>query len=106
MASKLLHHGNCSGEFEPCYTGTDYFNFRHTPCRGKANCGLCEITAILIDNQGRVIFNLKCVDCGSVDALKTSPQLLRYQRLKDALEVFHLSPNLKSRIKRHWWDDL
>jgi hypothetical protein len=28
------------------------------------------------------------------------------QRLKDALEVFHLSPNLKSRIKRHWWDDL
>jgi hypothetical protein len=46
------------------------------------------------------------MDCGNIDALKTSPQLLRFQRLKDALEVFHLSPNLKSRIKRHWWDDL
>lgn len=67
----LIHHGESKGEFEPRYHGTDYFAFRHKPCQGKENNGFCVIYAALVDNQGRIIFNLECHDCGRVDALKT-----------------------------------
>ena len=96
---KILHHGLLTGEFIPRRSGTDYFYFFHKPCSDKPNRGLCEVYAILVDNSGRVIFNLKCRDCGEVDALKTVPSG------EKPLEKFHLSPSLKSRIKRHWWDD-
>jgi len=105
----LLHHGLCSEEFEPRFIGTDYFDFWHKPCANKEWHGLCDITAILIDNQGRIIFNLKCRDCGAKDALKTSPQLFktREERLSESevLQLFHLSPKLKQRCRRHYWDD-
>jgi len=105
----LLHHGLCSEEFEPRHVGTDYFAFFHRPCRDREWHGLCNITAVLIDNRGRIIFNLKCKDCGFKDALKTSPNLFRIQeeRLTESeiLRVFHLSPKLKARCRQHWWDD-
>jgi len=95
-AHRLLHHGNCSGEFKPKYIGSDYFKFYHKPCLNKPNYGFCDIIAVLIDNQGRIVFNLKCEDCGAIDALKIGAPL----------EVFHLSPKLKNRVNKHWWDDL
>ena len=105
----LLHHGLCTEEFEPKHVGTDYFAFWHTPCATREQHGLADITAILIDNSGRIIFNLKCRDCGAKDALKTSPQLFRTreERLSESevLRLFHLSPKLRARCRRHWWDD-
>jgi hypothetical protein len=107
MARKLLHHGLCSEEFSPRFIGTDYFDFYHAPCSNKDWHGLSDVIAVLIDNQGRVIFNLKCRDCGKIDALKTSPQLFRINRLSEdeLLKVFHLSPKLKARCTRHVWDN-
>ena len=106
----LLHHGLCSEAFEPRFIGTDYFCFWHVPCKNADWHGLCDITAVLIDNSGRIVFNLKCRDCGAKDALKTSPQLFktREERLTEAevLKLFHLSPRLKARCKPHWWDNL
>jgi hypothetical protein len=105
----LLHHGLCSEEFEPRFIGTDYFWFWHEPCENKPNYGLCDIIGILIDNSGRVIFNLKCRDCGKVDALKIYPYLFKSgderRRAGDVLKLFHLSPRLKARCRAHWWDD-
>jgi len=103
----LLHHGLCTEQFEPRWIGTDYFDFWHKPCRNAEWHGLCDITSVLIDNQGRIIFNLKCRDCGKIDALKTSPQLFRTNRLSESevLQLFHLSPKLKARCRRHYWDD-
>ena len=106
----LLHHGLCSEEFEPRWIGTDYFCFWHVPCKNREWHGLCDITAVLVDNRGRVIFNLKCRDCGAKDALKTSPQLFRTgeERLSESevLRLFHLSQKLRARCKPHWWDNL
>jgi hypothetical protein len=106
----LLHHGLISEEFEPRFIGSDYYNFWHKPCANKEWRGLVDIIGVLIDNHGRVIFNLKCRDCGKIDALKTSPQLFRTreQRLSESevLNLFHLSPKLKARCKPHWWDDV
>jgi hypothetical protein len=105
----LLHHGLCTEQFEPRWIGTDYFDFWHKPCRNAEWHGLCDITAVLIDNQGRIIFNLKCRDCGAKDALKTSPQLFRSKEERlgenEVLQLFHLSPKLKQRCRRHYWDD-
>jgi len=78
MGNKLLHHGLLSYAFRPLFIGTDYFTFYHKPCfdqRKEPYYGHCKITAILIDNSGRIIFNLKCQSCGFRDALKTHPFL-------------------------------
>ena len=105
---KLLHHGDCTEEFEPQYTGTDYFTFRHKPCREEEKWhGHSLITAVLIDNDGRIIFNLKCRSCGKIDALKTHPFL--WVRPKPNPfpheQFFKFSPKLKGCVKRHWWDN-
>ena len=109
MAPKLLHHGLCIEEFEPRWIGTDYFDFFHKPCANKPWHGLSDITAVLIDNQGRIVFNLKCRDCSKIDALKTSPQLFRSKEERlgedELLKLFHLSPKLKARCRRHVWDN-
>jgi len=105
----LLHHGLCSEEYRPRFIGTDYIWFWHEPCENRRNYGLCDITGILIDNSGRIIFNLKCRDCGKVDALKVYPYLFKSreerERAGDVLKLFHLSPKLKARCRAHWWDD-
>jgi len=110
MPAEILHHGLCSGQFFPLYVGTDYFAFYHRPCfeaKKEPWLGHSEITAILIDNSGRIIFNLKCRTCGFKDALKTHPYLwIPKKDPKYAFRRFHLSPKLKSRIGVHWWDDL
>jgi len=110
MAPKLLHHGLCTEEFQPRFIGTDYFDFFHKPCATKQWHGLSDIIAVLIDNQGRVIFNLRCRDCSKIDALKTSPQLFRNKEERlgenEVLQLFHLSPKLKARCKQHEWDNL
>jgi hypothetical protein len=64
--------------------------------------GFADIVAVLIDNQGRIIFNLQCRDCGAYDALKTTPS----SNGKETLKFFYLSPKLRDRIKKHWWDNL
>jgi len=108
MRREILHHGLCSGEFRPRYVGTDYFAFRHEPCKDKEGGGHCQITRVLIDNQGRVIFNLKCRSCGKIDALKTHPYLwVRPKpRLLPFTRIFKLSPALRPCVSKHWWDDL
>jgi len=105
---KLLHHGLCSEEFEPRYVGTDYFTFYHIPCeKNEPWYGHSEIVAVLIDNSGRVIFNLQCRSCGYRDALKTHPFLwIPGKRDRYAYRRFFLSPKLKSRVQLHWWDNL
>jgi len=102
----LIHHGMCTGNFKPVYTGTDYFTFYHNPCQEKEHSGHCIITAILIDHEGRVIFNLKCRDCGEEDALKTTSTMWGTGQDRDKLGMFHISPKLKKRVKHHGWDDI
>jgi hypothetical protein len=73
---KILHHGLCTGEFQPEFQGTDYFCFKHKNCvNTHPEYGLAKITKVIIDDAGRIIFNLKCDSCGKIDALKTSPHL-------------------------------
>jgi len=112
----LIHHGSASGVFVPMYFGTDYFAFTHEPCKKKKRSGFSIIYAVLIDNSGRVIFNLQCEDCGVVDALKTHTYFLaqgapkRYRKYKGkpihTIERIYLSPSLQKRVGRHDWDDL
>jgi len=106
----LIHHGNLTEEFEPLYRGTDYFEFRHSPCRDKEHGGFCTIYAVLMDNQGRVIFNLECMDCGEIDALKTHTYFLAKDKAprgkEHTIEAIYLSPKLRKRIGKHSWDDL
>ncbi|MCJ7632580.1 hypothetical protein MUP77_09345 [Candidatus Bathyarchaeota archaeon] len=100
----IIHHGDSRGEFEPKYVGTDYFGFHHKQCRANA-----RIDHVLIDNQGRIIFNLTCVSCGQRDALKTSPYLFRVSEKPKGefpyTQIFKLSPNLGQCVKHHRWDD-
>lgn len=92
-----LTHGNCTGEFEPRFTGTDYCDFFHKPCNTKA-----LIMAVVLDYQMRIIFTVKCPRCETVDALKFS---IDFPEVYDALEnhnteileyirkvIFRLSP--------------
>jgi len=106
----LIHHGRLTHQFEPFYSGTDYFEFRHSPCRDKEHGGFCIIYAVLIDNQGRVIFNLECTDCGEIDALKSHTYFLAKDKApggkEHTIEVIYLSPKLRKRIGKHSWDDL
>lgn len=99
--TEVLHHGLCSEEFAPSYVGTDYFEFFHKPCESFA-----YIMKILIDNTGRIIFNLKCSKCGKIDALKTLAKNddTGKTRITAPTKVFQISPGLKSCIHRHWWD--
>lgn len=110
MAStRILHHGNLTEEFEPKYVGTDYFTFYHKPCKDKSPYyGHAQITHVLIDHQGRVIFNLKCRTCRAVDVLKTSPYLWIPERLNPIpyTRIFHFSLRMKECVRRHWWDNL
>lgn len=54
----LLHHGHNFGDFEPFISATDYFFFKHNPCKDKEHQGFCDTYACLIDNIGRIIFNV------------------------------------------------
>jgi len=109
ISTRILHHGNCTKEFEPKYVGTDYFTFKHKPCTDKPPFyGNAQITHVLIDHQGRIIFNLKCRTCGAVDVLKTAPYLWIPERPKPLIytKIFHFSPKLKQCVRKHWWDNL
>lgn len=107
---KILHHGLCKEEIEPQYIGTDYFRFIHKDCPKEEShhIGHCRITKILIDNNGRVIFNLQCGNCGFIDALKTSAALWRSSEKREPSlkETFQLSPKLEKCIAHHKWDDI
>ncbi|HDD40377.1 MAG TPA: hypothetical protein ENG21_03915 [Nitrososphaeria archaeon] len=100
----VLHHGLLTYEFRPIFVGTDYFCFIHLPCHSIA-----DIERVLIDNNGRIIFNLKCRECGKRDALKTHPYFHRLsERPKEFpyREIFFLSPRLAECVGEHWWDDV
>jgi hypothetical protein len=109
----VIHHGlggMMEEEWSPFYAGTDYFSFRHMPCKDKEKTGICIIYAVLVDNQGRVIFNLQCIDCGAVDAIKTHTYFLaKYdspEGIRHTIQAILLSPKLRTRIKEHDWDDV
>jgi len=101
LEEKLLHHGLCLGEFRPRYIGTDYFVFFHEPC-----FSIADITAVLVDNQGRIIFNVKCRNCGKKDVLKTHPYIFRKIPKNGVENIFYFSPKWKKRCQEHWWDNL
>lgn len=82
---RILVHGIPDyQEFEPRRWGTDYFAFVHIPCResNKENKGACDITRVLIDRDERIIFNLQCQDCKTVNALKTTPDFFNFPKGK------------------------
>lgn len=89
----LIHHGHDFGNFEPFMTQTDYFLVQHKPCKDKKNKGLCDTYACVIDNIGRVIFNVQCLDCQAVDAVKTHVPFGGHTP-----DRIFLSPKLRSRI--------
>lgn len=108
MTRKLLHHGGdrCL-EFEATPTpknNSDYFGFKHKPCKESEHRGYCKIIAILVDNVGRVVFNIQCLDCETIEALKTSGKMFGWEWNDFDLSIFYLSPHLKERIGKHWWD--
>ncbi|MEM2888943.1 MAG: hypothetical protein QXR42_05630 [Candidatus Bathyarchaeia archaeon] len=108
LNSAIKHHGLCSGEFAPRYVGTDYFAFYHKPCKErKPWLGYSRILHVLIDNQGRIIFNLECLTCGFKDALKTHPFLWLKEEGKEIpyAKIFHFSPLYRQCCRKHWWDD-
>ena len=108
----LIHEGRCEGDFTLSFgcADTDYFAFSHKSCETKNNFGACTIYAVLIDNSGRVIFNIRCEDCGKVDALKTHTYLFAPSLVSKGsahtVESIYLSPKLQERIGKHAWDDL
>lgn len=91
---KLLYHGRCSRIFEPIYYDTDYFTFQCKKCREVS-----EIVAVILDDVGRIIFDLKCPKCGEFDALKTHPDF-RMRKKDSGLSKFYLSSKLRERIGR------
>jgi len=110
---RVLHHGSpCNGEFEPKYWGTDYFAFVHIPCREnlKEHKGTSHITKVLVDNQGRIVFNLKCRDCGTINALKTHPHFFRHPGPEEGFEpldkIIQLATRYKQCAKYHWWNNV
>lgn len=77
MHEKIMKHGKMFGQLNVVYLGTDYFAFFHKPCCGTeaANSGLCHVEHLLLDFGGRIIFELRCLDCGFTDVLKTRFEL-------------------------------
>jgi len=77
----IMHHGAVLAEFTIDLSGTDYFWFIHQPCNSRA-----EIIGILMDEQKRIIFTLKCPRCNRVDALKTAPipldRIYKFKKVK------------------------
>lgn len=99
-----MHHGVLSGEFEPRWTGTDYCDFYHKLCNSKA-----LIMGVVLDYQMRIVFTVKCLKCGKVDALKFS---IDFPEVYNALEnsdsktlelvrkiVFKLSPEYEKCVR-------
>lgn len=106
---KILRHGLCTEEYTPVFVGTDYFTFYHRPCiEIPPFHGHCKITAVIIDGECRIIFNLKCRSCGAVDVLKTHPQFWSSpeERDKSPVGLFYISSKLKSRVGNLSWESL
>jgi Zn finger protein HypA/HybF involved in hydrogenase expression len=96
----LIHHGAHFEDWEPIKSGTDYFYFHHKPCQYETGpLTLGKIYACLIDNNGRIIFNVQCPSCKEVDAVKTHAGIK-----SQTIQRIFLSPNLKGRISNHSWD--
>ena len=102
--NKILHHGACMPDkidFVPSSIGTDYFGFF---------CRKCDVEiwiyAILIDERGRIIFNLQCPECQKTDAIKVAVNFTtcKYSTEKGDTKI-QLSPTHKKNIGNHWWDD-
>ncbi|MFC1755512.1 hypothetical protein ACFL96_19330 [Thermoproteota archaeon] len=94
----LLHHGLCSEHFKPGFFGSDYFGF-FCKCKERA-----DIYAVLIDERGRIIFNIRCNKCQVADAIKTITMLFTPAKKDFDLSRIHLSPSLKNRVSKHSWD--
>jgi hypothetical protein len=108
---ELLWHGKCNGQFEPVFTGTDYFGFKHIRCKQFS-----EIVAVTIDGVGRIVYNLNCNTCNFHDALKVRPHLIylttkflrsvdpggwfNYNSLGDGTKINHISDHVRLVINR------
>jgi len=84
MHEKIMKHGKQFGQLDVEYVGTDYFSFHHKICRNRkaVNDGLCLPRFLLLDSEGRIIFHLRCLDCGFEDVLKTHFELWQVHRNK------------------------
>ena len=104
---KPLHHGKCSKQFDVKYIDTDYFAFVHKPCRDKnaKNHGHALPKYLILDNDGRIIFHLKCLDCGFEDALKTHFELWQVPRKRDYSKRIIIESKLFKKLKgtKPWW---
>ena len=68
----LIHHGSPSVSRDiEFFCPSDYFIPRHKLCKQKKHQGICEVYAVWIDTEGRVILNIQCRDCGMVNAIKS-----------------------------------
>lgn len=94
----LIHHGSTENRFEIEQT-TDYFYIIHKACKEKKHRGICEVYALWIDDEYRIILNVRCPDCGTVDALKTHlPDPSRFfitSKLESRIGTDDLNPNLR-----------
>lgn len=64
----LMHHGNRNNTFDIMIdknSSSDYFHFVCTNCNSMAS-----IYGFLFDSAKRVIFNLKCKECGAQNVRK------------------------------------
>lgn len=103
----ILHHGNLSKQFDVEYIGTDYFAFWHKPCKtmNTSNHGHSLPKYLVIDNEGRVIFHLRCLDCGFEDALKTHLELWETPGLGQYERIIKIEDTLFKRLMgiKAWW---
>jgi hypothetical protein len=103
--NRLIHHGSCNGQFGISQS-TDYLWIWHKPCKEnkKKYDGRCLVTAVLLDNVGRVIFNIQCLDCHERDALKIAPERLHdtvNQQLNEEYKnLCNGAPSFRSILRR------
>jgi hypothetical protein len=104
---KVMHHGKKFGQFSPEYVGTDIFIFRHKLCRDRKaeNDGQAVPKYLILDSDGKIVFHLKCLDCGFEDVLKTDFELWQTRRSKDYHKRILIESRLLDRLRgiKPWW---
>jgi hypothetical protein len=110
---KKMHHGIKLGQLGVENLSTDYFGFYHKPCRDsrKSNNGDCTPEYLILDCEGRIIFNLVCADCGFSDVLKTHFNLQGVNVKRDLSKKMNLSKKILIELSlfkslrgiKPWW---
>jgi hypothetical protein len=82
-----IHHGHSGDDIIIGSSGTDYITFTHKCSKTKR--GDMFETGAWIDEEGHVIINLVCYECGKRDARKTTVPAVRIGR-SDSPRAFYL----------------